>query len=254
MSRPKLLMIPLISVLALVFAPSAWADTYTDHVVNQFHARTHVVADPAAKPPLQNPDAINDRILTARWTWSSAPPLWVAAVAPNQTGLTTPDTIHDTFLGRDPAFSGVILVIDSKGYHVRAYDVPKVIADNVDPILRQAARDHHNDPFGATSEFVSELASEVVPTDAPTTTSPGAHAKHSSSVWPWVFVGVFVALIVGLLWWPARNRKRRRDAAAREQIKQEMTDAFAAYAKGKEMVLPSTIFLVTARRAAAEVS
>jgi len=33
------------------------------------------------------------------------------------------------------AFSGVILVIDSRGYHVRAYDVPKVIADNVDPIL-----------------------------------------------------------------------------------------------------------------------
>jgi SAM-dependent methyltransferase len=35
----------------------------------------------------------------------------------------------------------------------------------------------------------------------------------------------------------------------RELIKQEMTGAFAAYAKGQEMVLPSTIFLVTARRA-----
>jgi SAM-dependent methyltransferase len=35
----------------------------------------------------------------------------------------------------------------------------------------------------------------------------------------------------------------------RELIKQEMTEAFAAYAKGQEMVLPSTIFLVTAQRA-----
>jgi SAM-dependent methyltransferase len=35
----------------------------------------------------------------------------------------------------------------------------------------------------------------------------------------------------------------------RELIKQEMTEAFAAYAKGQEMVLPSTIFLVTAHRA-----
>ena len=38
-----------------------------------------------------------------------------------------------------------------------------------------------------------------------------------------------------------------------ELIKQEMTEAFAAYAKGGDMVLPSTIFLVTARRADAEV-
>ena len=37
--------------------------------------------------------------------------------------------------------------------------------------------------------------------------------------------------------------------SVRELIKQEMTEAFAAYAKGEEMVLPSTIFLVTARRA-----
>jgi len=32
-----------------------------------------------------------------------------------------------------------------------------------------------------------------------------------------------------------------------------MTGAFAAYAKGGDMVLPSTIFLVTARRADAKV-
>jgi SAM-dependent methyltransferase len=41
--------------------------------------------------------------------------------------------------------------------------------------------------------------------------------------------------------------------SVRELIKQEMTEAFAAYAKGGEMVLPSTIFLVTARRANAAI-
>jgi len=32
-----------------------------------------------------------------------------------------------------------------------------------------------------------------------------------------------------------------------------MTEAFTAYAQGGEMVLPSTVFLVTARRNAAEI-
>ena len=126
-----------------------------------------MVADPAAKPPLQNPEAINQQILASSWTWSSHPPLWVAAVAPDQTGVTTPDAIHDIIVGRHQAFSGVILVIDSKGYHVRAYDVPKSIADNVDPILGLAARDHHNDPHGATSEFVSKLAGVNAAAGAP---------------------------------------------------------------------------------------
>jgi len=40
----------------------------------------------------------------------------------------------------------------------------------------------------------------------------------------------------------------------RELIKREMTEVFAAYAKGGDVVLPSTIFLVTARRRAAEIS
>jgi SAM-dependent methyltransferase len=42
--------------------------------------------------------------------------------------------------------------------------------------------------------------------------------------------------------------------SVRELIKQEMSEAFAAYAKGQQMVLPSTIFLVAARRADAEMS
>jgi hypothetical protein len=41
--------------------------------------------------------------------------------------------------------------------------------------------------------------------------------------------------------------------SVRVLIRDEMSDAFAAYAKGGEMVLPATIFLVTARRATAEI-
>jgi SAM-dependent methyltransferase len=43
--------------------------------------------------------------------------------------------------------------------------------------------------------------------------------------------------------------EKKPPEGVRELIKQEMTEAFAAYAKGREMVFPSTIFLVTARRA-----
>jgi hypothetical protein len=215
----RLGVVPFVLALALALAPSAWADTYTEQVADKFQAQTHVVADPAAKPPLQNPEAINEQILTNSWTWSSRPPVWVAAVAPDQTGVTTPDAIHDVILGRHPAFSGVILVIDAKGYHVRAYDVPKAISDNVDRILGRAARDHHNDPYGATSEFVGKLASVNVAAGATPTTSPTANAKHTSWTWLWVTLIVVFALIVGLVWLPARNRKRRKDAAAREQIK-----------------------------------
>jgi hypothetical protein len=48
------------------------------------------------------------------------------------------------------------------------------------------------------------------------------------------------------------EEKKPRESV-RELIKQEMTEAFADYSKGGEMVLPSTIFLVTARRADAAV-
>jgi SAM-dependent methyltransferase len=48
--------------------------------------------------------------------------------------------------------------------------------------------------------------------------------------------------------------EKKPQERVRELIKQEITEAFAAYAKGRDMVLPSTIFLVTARRAAAETS
>jgi SAM-dependent methyltransferase len=47
--------------------------------------------------------------------------------------------------------------------------------------------------------------------------------------------------------------EKQPQESVRELIKQEMTEAFVAYAKGEEMVLPSTIFLVTARRADAAV-
>jgi SAM-dependent methyltransferase len=46
--------------------------------------------------------------------------------------------------------------------------------------------------------------------------------------------------------------EKKPQERVRELIKQEMTEAFAAHAKGGEMVLSSTIFLVRARRAGAQ--
>ena len=100
---------------------------------------------------------------------------------------------------------------------MRAYDVPKAIADNVDPIMSQSARDHRNDPYGATSEFVRKLAGVNVAAGAQVTTSPVADAKHSSWAWLWVMLIFVFALIVGLIWLPARNRKRRKDAEAQSR-------------------------------------
>jgi SAM-dependent methyltransferase len=42
--------------------------------------------------------------------------------------------------------------------------------------------------------------------------------------------------------------EKKPDEAVREKIRQEMIEAFAAYAGGKPMMLPSTVFIVTARR------
>jgi hypothetical protein len=219
-------MVPFVVALAMLLAPPAGADDYTDDVVNRFNAQTHVVADPTATPPLQNPDQVNQQIRTSRWSWTPAPPVWVAAVAPSQTGITTPDAIHNIALGRNPEFSGVILVIDSRGYHVRAYNVPKVIADSVDPFMGRAAKGHRNDPDGATSEFVSKLADvKVAPSGGPVTTSPVVNAKHTSWTWLWVMlmiVGIALA-VAGLFWFAVgRNRKRHKDTAAREEVKQEL--------------------------------
>jgi uncharacterized membrane protein YgcG len=223
-----LAVVPLILALAMLVAPSASADSYTDELVGRFDARTHVVADPAARPPLRDPDKLNEQILTSRWTWSPAPPVWVAAVAATQTGVTTADAIHNVILSRNPEFSGVILVVDSRGYHVRAYNVPKVIADSVDPFMGQSANDHRNDPYGATSEFVSKLAGVDLASHRPVTTSPVVNAKHNS----WgglrvmlILIGIVLA-VVGLIWFAGnRNRKRRKDAEAREQVKEQLIAA-----------------------------
>jgi SAM-dependent methyltransferase len=48
--------------------------------------------------------------------------------------------------------------------------------------------------------------------------------------------------------------EKKPSESVRQLIKQEMTEAFAAYAKGGEIVLPSTIFIVTARRADGDIS
>ena len=226
--RRGFVLVPIMLALALLLAPVAGADTYTDQLVARFDGQTHVVADSDARPPLQNADQLNQQILNAPWSWSSAPQLWVAAVAPGQTGVTTPDAIHDVMLGRSSEFSGVILVIDAKGYHVRAYNVPKAVADNVDPLMSQSARDHRNDPYGATSEFVRKLANVNVASGAHVTTSPVVHQKHSSFAWLWtmlIFIGIVLAVVGLLMFVVSRNSKRRRDAEARDQVKQELIDA-----------------------------
>lgn len=223
-----LVLAPLAVALAVLLAPSASADTYTDRLVDKFNAQTHVLADPAATPPLQNPDKLNDQILTTRWTWSSTPPIWVAAVAPSQTGVTTADAIHNVILGRNPGFSGIILVIDSKGYHVRAYNVPKVIADSVDPFMGQAAKDHRNDPYGASSEFVGKLAQVDVTSAGPATTSPVVQKNPNHWTWLWATLAVVVIGLglVGLIRFVvSRNRKRRKNSDTREEIKQELITA-----------------------------
>ncbi|ORV64978.1 hypothetical protein AWC03_03455 [Mycobacterium europaeum] len=226
----RLALAPVTMALAMLLAPSASADTYTDQLVDKFNAQTHVLADPAANPPLRDPDGLNDQILSSRWTWSSTPPVWVAAVARSQTGVTTADAVHTAMLRRDPTFSGVILVIDARGYHVRAYNVPKAVADSVDPLMSQSARNHRNDPYGATSEFVGRLARVDVSSGGPATTSPVVHRNPDRWSWLWTLL-VFLAValsVISLVWFVAsRKRKRRTDAEAREQIKQELITATA---------------------------
>ncbi len=193
---------PVAIALAMLFAPFAGADDYTDQLVARFDSQTHVVADPGARPPLQNPDGLNRQILAGPWRWSSGPPIWVAAVAPAQSGVTTADSIHEAMLRRDAQFSGVILVIDSRGYHVRAYHVPKVVADNVDEFMNQSAQDHRNDPYGAASEFVGKLSGVSVPTRAPVSTSP--LVQHQRDDWAWLKAAFVIAGITlataGLIW------------------------------------------------------
>ena len=42
--------------------------------------------------------------------------------------------------------------------------------------------------------------------------------------------------------------EKKPDDAVRATIRRDMVEAFAAYVKGNQMPLPSTVFLVTARR------
>jgi SAM-dependent methyltransferase len=42
--------------------------------------------------------------------------------------------------------------------------------------------------------------------------------------------------------------EKKPDEVLRETIRREMVEAFAAYARGEELLLPSTVFVVTARR------
>ena len=42
--------------------------------------------------------------------------------------------------------------------------------------------------------------------------------------------------------------EKKPDAATRQTIQRDIAEAFAAYAEGGKMALPSTVLLVTARR------
>ncbi|OBH68060.1 hypothetical protein A5684_00505 [Mycobacterium intracellulare] len=208
-----LALVPLTMALAMLLAPCASADAYTDELVADFNAETHVVTDPGARPPLRNVDELNRQILAGPWAWSAQPPVWVAAVAPGNSGVTTADAIHGVMSARDPKFSGVIVVIDSHGYHVRAYKVPKVIADSVDELMNQSATEHGPDPYATTSAFVSRLAGLDVPANTPVATSAVAHEKHDD--WAWLKVTLVISGIAlamgGLLWIVVRrNRKHRK--------------------------------------------
>lgn len=209
-----LVLVPLTVALAMLLAPCASADAYTDELVARFNSETHVVTDPGARPPLRNVDELNRQILAGPWAWSGQAPIWVAAVAPGNSGVTTADAIHAVMLGRDPKFSGVIVVIDSHGYHVHAYQVPKVIADSVDGLMNQSAADHGPDPYATTSAFVSKLAGIRVPADAPVATSPVAHEKHDD--WAWLKVMLVISGIAvsmaGLLWFVVRRNRKHRNA------------------------------------------
>jgi hypothetical protein len=110
--------------------------------------------------------------------------------------------------------------------------VPKAIADSVDPLMSQSAKDHRNDPYGATSEFVNKLADvNVASSGGPVTTSPVVNAKHTSWSWLWVMliiIGIALA-VAGLIWFAVnRNRKRRSGAEARDQVKQDLIAAQSA--------------------------
>ena len=41
--------------------------------------------------------------------------------------------------------------------------------------------------------------------------------------------------------------EKKPEKSLRERIRREMAEAFAAYARGKDLLLPSTVFVVTAR-------
>nr|WP_231995100.1 hypothetical protein [Mycobacterium sp. 852002-10029_SCH5224772] len=209
-----LVLVALTMALAMLLAPLASADTYTDELVARFNAETHVVTDPGARPPLRNADELNQQILAGPWTWSPQPPIWVAAVAPGNSGVTTADAVHAAMVGRDPQFSGVIVVIDSHGYHVGAYQVPKVIADSVDELMNQSATAHGPDPYATTSAFVTRLAGVNVAANGPVTTSPVAHEKHDDWAWLKVTSVIFgIALVMaGLLWFAVRRNRKHRKA------------------------------------------
>lgn len=211
-------------LLGLFAAPSALADSYTDQLVGRFGPQNHVEADHTATPPLQDPDALNASILKTRdWDGTIPAKIWVAVVNPNQSGVTTPEALQVGLAIRGLGNNGVFEVIDKTGYHAIAHNVPKPVADAIDPLIHQAARDHHNDPLGATQEFVSSIAA-VNTQGAPATASSGSSAHHTSWTWVYWLVGIMgVIALIAAIWGLFSWRRSRHEA--HEQLKGDMIDA-----------------------------
>ncbi|MBB3752405.1 putative membrane protein YgcG [Mycolicibacterium sp. BK634] len=195
-------------LVGLMVAPGASADPYTDGLVKKFNQTTHVVTDPAAKPPLTNGPALNDQIVQGRR------PIYVAVVAPPQSGVTTPDSLYLAWTRVRGRFEGVLLVMDAKGYHVRGFNVPQQVANSINPLIAQSIAEHRNDPAGTLSAFVSKLSQvKPAPLSAP------AAQTHEPRSWTWLWVTLSIiggVIVLALLIWGVSAYARRRSAKREE--------------------------------------
>lgn len=208
----------LASLLLLLVAPMgvAGADPYTDQLTAKFGPGTHVVADPAARPPLSDPGGLNNQILATKR------PIYVATVALDQTGVSTLDSVHTALNTRLGGFSGILLVIDARGYHIGAYgSIPANAKAMADDWMKSSAADHRNDPHGAVAELVQRAnASWDV------ATSKAAPAAHKTDwTWLWILLGGFAVafgLAVAFGIWRARRKRHAQEARRRVRIDKDL--------------------------------
>jgi len=223
----RLLLLPLVLLLALLTAPLAGADNYTTNIVRQYGPQVRVVADASAKPPIRNPTGINAQILNTHWNWSTSSPLYIASVAPDQTQV-TPDSLHAAIVGYQPKFSGVIMVINSTGYHSKAFNVPKLVANNLDALVGKSRDAHRNDVDGTLSDFIGRLAALTPKADEPVVSGSDAPSGPTDLTPLWVLLGIFAFIAAGAgLWFGASSfvRWRRGRSGERRSVKSQISEA-----------------------------